>query len=728
VRASSPGAGADRGRLRLVVMQVVVLTLVATLLGRLWFMQVFEGEAYSAAASANRVREVVEPAPRGEVFDAMGTALVGNRTALVVSVDRSALLREPGRGADVLDRLGRVLEVAPDDIRQQITPCGGGVVQPCWRGSPYQPVPVKEYAATDRAGLLRVLAIEEHAEDFPGVEAQFAAVREYPSADRRLAGHLLGYLGPISPAELELEEYAGVQPDALVGRAGVEATYDEQLRGRNGVEQLLVDHVGNVTGSRGSVDPVPGDKLVLSIHAGVQQVAEQALEQAIARARSMTVRNSREPLEADSGSVVVLDPKTGRVLALASYPSYDPSVFIGGASPAEYAELVDEGRGAPLVFRAIQGAYAPASTFKVVSVTGAVESGHYPLRGRYPCPGVYERTGQRNFDSAPLGTIDLRTALVKSCDTIFYKFAYEQWLRDGGNRPVAEPADHMIAMAKSFGLGEQTGIDLPSERRGTIADREFLQRRWEQQKDNFCEGAVNPERPPERRRANREFCEDGHRFRGGDATNFSIGQGDTLVTPLQLATVYAAFANGGKVLRPTVGRALLSADGGRVTEIEPEVRSTVPVSPEVLAYVKEALRGVTEPGGTASGAFAGLPLAVAGKTGTGEVANKQDTSWFASFAPADDPDLVVVGVVSQGGTGGTVAAPMVRDVYAGIYGFDGRPAALPGGRLPDELPTVLPDGSVAGPGAAPPESLALTGPPAVAGTAAAPGRRTGEEP
>jgi penicillin-binding protein 2 len=315
-----------------------------------------------------------------------------------------------------------------------------------------------------------------------------------------------------------------------------------------------------------------------------------------------------------------------------------------------------------------------------------VMSGDYPLDGRYPCPGVYRPTGQRNFDATALGTIDLRQALVKSCDTVFYKFAYEQWQRDGGNEPVAQPRDPMVRMAQAFGLGERTGVDLPSERRGAIADRAWKKQYWEATRDNRCKGADNPALSEERRRANREFCADGHRFRGGDATTFSIGQGDTLVTPLQLAGVYAAIANGGRLLEPHVGRALLSRHGA-VREIAPRVRGTVPVSGEVLAFLRDALAGVTQPGGTAARAFAGAPVAVAGKTGTGEVANKQDTSWFASFAPADAPELVVVGMVSQGGTGGTVAAPMVREVYDGIYG--------PGGTgLVRGLPRLRADGSM----------------------------------
>jgi len=689
----------ERSTLRLFVLRVLVMTLLATLFGRLWFLQVQTGEDYDLAAVENRVREVVEPAPRGEVYDARGVPLVRNRTALVVSVNRGVLRNQPDRGAAVLERLSGVLGAPADLLARQITPCGGGVTSPCWSGSPYQPVPVAEFAATDTAGVARVLAVEERREDFAGVTTGFAGVRDYPGGT--LAAHLLGYVGPISPQETGTEQYAGVQPTALVGRSGVEVTYDQALRGTDGVQELLVDRLGAVNGTRDRTPPVPGEKLVLSIDAEVQRVVEGALQRGVEQARTRPSRGGGGLLEADSGSIVVMEAKTGRLVAMASYPSYDPTVFVGGVSTDDYAALVDDARGAPLVFRAIQGAYAPASTFKVISAAAAVQSGDYSLSGRYDCPGFYGPTGQKNFDSAALGTIDLRAALVKSCDTVFYRFAYEQWLRDGGNRPVAEPRDPMVAMAQGFGLGQQTGVDLPSERRGTIADRAYKLALWEQTRDNRCAGAVNPALSAERRAANAEYCEDGNRFRGGDATNFSIGQGDTLVTPLQLASVYAAIANGGRLLEPHVGRALLAADGSRVSEIAVRERGTVPVDPEVLAFLRDALAGVTRPGGTAAGAFTGSSVAVAGKTGTGEVAGKQDTSWFASYAPVQDPTLVVVGMVSQGGTGGTVAAPMVRAVYDGIFGADGQPGVLPAGRLPDLLPTVRPDGSLAPPGQAP---------------------------
>ena len=333
----------------------------------------------------------------------------------------------------------------------------------------------------------------------------------------------------------------------------------------------------------------------------------------------------------------------------------------------------------------------------MISASAAVENRQTTFSSVSACPGVFAPTQQTNFEAADLGSLTLRTAIVRSCDTNFYKFAFDAWVRDGGIDPVAKPKDPMINMALAFGLDEKTGIDLPAESGGLIPTREWRQRYWEALKDDFCKGAENPAFSAERRARNRDSCVDGFRFRGGQATNFAIGQGETLVTPLQLASVYSTVANGGEVMRPTVARALLSPDGS-AGEIAPVVNAKVPVRPQTLAALRDALHGVTsEPGGTGRGVFAGLNLAVAGKTGTGQVNGKQDTSWFASFAPADDPDLVVVAQVSQGGTGSTTAAPLVRAVYEGIYGLDGRKAALPGGRLPEKLPVVRPDGTVGPP-------------------------------
>ncbi len=711
----------DTARSRLFVLKAVVVALLLTLLGRLAFLQLVEGPGYAQAAAANRVRDVLTPAPRGGVYDVQGRPLLTERTAVVVTVNRALLLRQPHDGADVLARLAPVVGLTPAQISARTTPCGtrradGSVARgadDCWAGSPYQPVPVATVDPRDDAALRRVLVVQERQEEFPGVEAAFEPVRERPQG--ALAAHVLGYLGPISQEEVGTAAYAGVDGSALVGRGGVEQTWESALRGHDGVEQLLVDKDGQVTGAGTTTPPQAGQRLVLSLDSAVQQLAERELAAAITAARQRPYYRGGRTV-ADSGSVVVMEAKTGRVVALASYPSYDPSVFDGGISSADYARLIDPANGSPLLFRATQGGYAPASTFKAVTATAAVENGQTTFSTVSDCPGVFPGTGQTNFEAADLGRLTLRTAIVRSCDTNFYKYAYDAWLRDGGNRPVEHPKDPTIAMALAFGLGSRTGIDLPGESAGVVPTREWRRHYWESQKADLCAGAANPAFDAARRARDRDGCVDGFRFRGGQAANFAIGQGETLVTPLQLASVYATVANGGAVMQPTVVRALVSADGRTVREIAPVVKGRLPASAQTLAQLRDALHGVTsEPGGTGAGVFAGLPLAVGGKTGTGQVAGKQDTSWFASFAPADDPQLVVVAQVSQGGTGATTAAPLVRKVWEGIYGLGGAPAALPGGHLPTAVPSLPVAGleaalapAPAGPGPASPVLAALS--------------------
>jgi penicillin-binding protein 2 len=304
----------------------------------------------------------------------------------------------------------------------------------------------------------------------------------------------------------------------------------------------------------------------------------------------------------------------------------------------------------------------------------------------------------RNFEGETFGTINFRTALIKSCDTVYYGLAYQQWVRDGGTKK-GKAREVFPKMARSFGFGTPTGIDLPSDSAGLITDREFKQANWDARKADYCAGAKRRPKGTYLQLLDQEACTDGWRYNAGDAVNFAIGQGDVLATPLQLASAYAALANGGTVYEPRVAKALLSADGTRVTPIPPAVKGKIPASAGVLAYIRSALTQVTQPGGTAQSAYAGFPAGlVAGKTGTAEVQDKQPTAWFASFAPANNPRYVVVAMVTQGGTGGTTAAPITREIYDGIFGLDGHKALLPGGALPTRLPVVRADGTVAPPG------------------------------
>ncbi|MGK5556464.1 penicillin-binding protein 2 [Actinomadura kijaniata] len=684
----------SRTHFRLLVLYVMVGVMLLVLMGRLWTMQVLDGAHYRQVAAENRTRDIVVPAVRGLIVDVNGKPLVRNRTALVVSVDRTALFRQKDRGRAVLERLARTLGTTREALELKIRLCSPTVKRPCWPGSPYQPIPVD-----DRADPKRALQIMERQEDFPGVTAQLQAVREYPRPDGARPVQALGYLQPITQEEIDRRKglkVTGYSAVDLIGRDGLEATYDADLRGEPGYRRVLVDSQGRVTGTAAEKAPVSGGTLVTSIDAKIQGAAEKALENAIKKARSGGEK-------ADAGAALVMDVQTGRVVAMASYPTYDPAVWTGGISQDEYEALLGKKKGEPLISRVTQGQYAPASTFKISSVSAAVRDG-YDLHGTYSCPGSFKVGARsfRNYEGRAHGSMNLRRALVVSCDTIFYKFAYEQWLRDGGMKPVRNPKDPMVRMARDFGFGKRTGIDVPGEADGRIPDRQWKREYWNATKKSDCKAAKegypelaksDPSRAAYLKSVAAENCTEGYVWRAGEAANFSIGQGDVLVTPLQLARAYAAVANGGRLVVPRVAQAVVRPDGSVARRIDPPPPGRLPVPGHVLKYIRSGLEGVTKEG-TAAGVFKGFPLdkvQVAGKTGTGEVWGKGDTSWFASYAPAKKPQFAVVVMVSQGGTGGGTAAPAVREIYEAMYGLNGKQPALRDGKLPTTLPKLRQD-------------------------------------
>ncbi|WP_327093182.1 penicillin-binding protein 2 [Nonomuraea sp. NBC_01738] len=631
---------------------------------RLWDVQVRHGDSYARAAAEDHVRHVVVPPVRGEILDDRGRPLVRNRTQPSITVDHVALARQLDGGRAVLGRLAGVLGVPAADLARRVRLCTAEVAAPCWPGSPYQPIPVAE-----RVGTRVALQIAERPEAFPGISAEPRPVRDHPLGE--LAAHTLGYVAPSG----EADPVTGV---GLAGRDGLEARYDADLRGRAGSREVVVDTTGQVVRTVSEVRPVTGNTLLTSIDAKVQAVAEKALRDAAERA-------GKKGLPADEGAAVVMDVRTGRVVALAAYPGYDPNVWTGGISRRAYASL--RGR---LQHRAIQGMWPPGSTWKITSAAAAVKAG-YGTGARYDCPGSFMVGARafRNYGGIAQGTMTLSRALTASCDTIFYRFAYEMWLRDGGTEPVKHPRDPMQRMARAFGFGKATGIDLPGEAAGRLPTRDWKRAYWKGTRTASCTQARKARNAYVRAIA-AEQCRQGYMWWAGDAANFSIGQGDVLVTPLQLARAYAALANGGTLWRPTLAKAVLRPGGGTDRVIRPHRDGKVPVPGKALAYIRRALAAVPS-SGTAAGAFRGFPLdrlPVAGKTGTAESYGKRDTSWFASFAPADRPRLAVVVVISQGGTGAGAAAPAVRDIWSGIYGLDGRKAALPA--LAKKLPKARP--------------------------------------
>ncbi|MFF2994369.1 penicillin-binding protein 2 [Streptomyces sp. NPDC057950] len=684
-----------RVQIRLVVIQILVLSLLGTLGGRLWYLQIRNGDEYAKEASGNHVQQVVQPAVRGSILDARGVPIADNETRLVVSASRTDLLKMKDDGKAVLTKLADVLGEKPEDVIQKVRLCDAKTPQPCWNGSPYQPIPI-----TDEATAKQALQIRERSEDFPGITAEPEAVRRYAAPGKSNTAQVLGYLSPVTDAEITKAkdtESPYLRSDQ-VGRSGLERQYDKQLRGKAGVTRYEVDNLGRVIGKAKSDKAESGANLVTSIDARVQRVAEYELNNAMKVARTQYDKITSENYKADSGAVVVMEAKTGRIVAMASNPTYDPNAWVGGISAKDYTRLTGKDSDYPLLNRAIQGQSAPGSTFKVVSTAAAVEAG-YAFDGNYPCTSSYSVGSQvfKNFEGENFGPISLGRALEVSCDTVFYGLADNEWKKDGGINPKKTPKDYFYKAAHQFGLGKETGVDLPNEVTGRVPDRQWKQNYWKANKAVWCKtGKKNGDYV---QRIAYENCLEGNKMREGDSINYSIGQGDTLVTPIQEAMIYGAIANGGTVHTPTIGKAIVSADGRSVEEIKPKVRGKLPVSKATLKGMNAALEGVVTRG-TAAWKFGGWPqdkIPLHAKTGTAEVYGKQTTSWLATYSK----DYTIVMTIAQAGTGSGASGEAVRNIYNALYGvspdgaIDKKKALLP---TPQKsLPKIQPDGSIDSP-------------------------------
>ena len=693
-----------RSRLRLVVIQALVFALFATLFARLWYLQVVSGEEYTAQAASQSVREVVVQPQRGLIVDAQGRPLVANRTSWVVSVDRGVLAKMPdAEQAKVLRRVAKVTGLDVGRIQRTLLTCGaeGSKRGVCWNGSPIQPVPVA--VDVPQPAALRVL---EQPEDFPAVIAEQQSLRAYPRPFGINLAHVLGYLSPITGDELDASDQDGdrsVNGASVVGRAGVEKQYDAWLRGMPGYSSVDVDSMGRVIddGARGerSIPAQAGDTLVTSIDAKVQSVVEQQLAGAIATARQTYDEVTHKNYVADSGAAIVMEADTGRIVAMASQPTYDPEVWVGGVSQKQLKDLYSEKAGMPLLGRATQGQFAPGSTWKPIMSVGALNNGFHTT-DRLDCSSGLQ-VGNRwfkNYESASYGLIGFDQALQLSCDTFFYRVGYRFWQQYGSDETDVDAKDPLVQEAKDFGFGSRTGIDLPGEAAGRIADRPWKRAYWKAMRSYYCSMDEEGTAPNDFLELfAHEFCLEGDHYRAGDAVNFAIGQGDTIVTPLQLARAYAALSNGGTLYEPRVAKAVVSEDGTVLRRIAPKVAGHVHASRESMRYVDTALLG-TPKVGTLAWRFHDFPLDkvhIRGKTGSAEVYGKQSTSWVASY----DENYVVVMMVSQAGTGSGTSGPAVRAIWESLYGIrDGsvRPAqaAIPGTTPPDGLPTFAEDGSI----------------------------------
>ena len=683
-----------RSRLNLVIVQALIISLMLALGGRLFYLQVAAGLTYQDAALSIQSRDVVNPAIRGAIVDSSGIPLVMDRPGMVISVDRSTLDKLPDKGVVVLARVAKLVGKTANNVYVITRLCGelpASQNAGCWKGTRFQPIPITRTATTEQA--LKVL---ENSDLFPGISAQSVPVRSYPGMGGENGAHVLGYVGSVNEDDLA-DSDKNYFREETIGKDGLELQYDDYLRGKAGIKTVIVDRKESVTKQSVSTQPVAGFNLVTNLDVRLQAATEKALKAAVLRAKSLGGR-------ADGGAAIVMDVNSGKILALASYPTYDPNIWQIGLTQKQANDLFSENSGVPALNRPLQGMYAPASTFKSVSVVAAMNAG-YDMNASYKCPSKV-LIGNRefaNFESKSQGTINMKRAIAVSCDTIWYQIAYDEWVRDGGLFPKSGLNDYFFTAARGFGLGKTTGIDLPSEASGRLPDRAWKERVYKENKDFYCNfktRAKKSDLTPFLIEVARENCLDGNILRAGDAVNFSIGQGDTLMTPIQMAQLYGAIANGGTMYKPQVARAIIKPNGQVVKEFTPEVISTNVLSKKSSKFLREALRAVVTEG-TGAGAFSGFPVSIAGKTGTAEDKGrnkdgsaKADTAWFASFAPAEKPQYAVVMVVSQGGFGGSISAVGVKDIYTSLFGVSGGkvdPAKeiFPNG-VPSQLPKVDP--------------------------------------
>lgn len=615
----------DTTRRRIAFLGAVFLSFTSILILRLYYLQVLSFREYAEAAEQNQVRVVAIQPARGNILDRNGEVLVSRRASRVVSMR----LDEVADRAGTVGRLAALLGLEPKVIEERLA--DKTVL-------PYTPIPVAEDVSEDQ-----LVYIKEHQDEFRGVIIETRPVRIYPRG--RLAAHLLGYVGEINSEQLDLPRYEGRRPGSLIGRGGIEYAYEKELYGAEGLVKLEVDAAGKVRRELGTKPPRVGYDVVTSIDSEVQQLVEDSLAEGLANARGIFDRESGKKYLAPGGAAVVLDPRTGEILAMASHPNYDPSAFVGGIPANEFQALAADPAN-PLLNRAIQAQFPPGSVFKIVTAAAALQSGIAQPGGHYDCPGSYRFADRtfRNWKRTDSGVISLPQALQDSCDTVFYDWAAEFYrrFRRGGEETLQD-------FARAFGFGHKTGLEIPFESGGRVPDEGWLKEQNREHPRLFPYSTWLP----------------------GYTINMSIGQGDVLATPLQVANSFATIANGGVLYQPQVGLKIL--DGKRVVKtISPKPVRSLGLNAGHLAAIRQGLMGVATEG-TAKGAFAGFPLdqvPIASKTGTAELQQrppKQPFAWFAAYAPAHDPRYVVAVMLEEGGHGGETAAPIARRIIEGLF-------------------------------------------------------------
>ena len=669
----APDSTAARPGLRIRIVGLIVFVLFGVLGLRLWTLQVLQAPAAAQAVTANQLRAVSVPPTRGLILDRYGNPLVNNVSINTITLSRGAALQYP----QVVGRLAALIGETTAQVQATVADN---------RNSIYEPVPVLPNATPTE-----ILYVKEHPDEFPGVSTSTSTQRNYPqlelpgpAAGFYPAAQTLGYVGTINSAELKARAAQGYQAGDAFGQAGLEYQYEQNLRGVPGTQQLEVDAKGQVVGTLHTVPAQPGDNVVTNLDIGLQQVADNALATQI-----QSLRKTFDPLcnsnsgcypAASEGAVVVMDPRTGAVLASSSYPSYNPNVWVGGITNAEYANLSAKASNEPLLDRVIQGQYTPGSTFKLNTATAALDTGlwtaskYYNDTNTFNVPGCVANSGAtgcvlHNAAGDTGGELDISTAITVSSDDFFYNLGalFYGARATYGQTPIQDTAN-------AYSLGQLTGIDLPGEVAGRV----------DSQAERVKLHALAPTAFPNTQ------------WYTGDNVELAFGQGGTIVTPIEQAVAYSTFANGGTRYAPQVAAAVVSAQGRLVKRFTPQVTGHVNLPPTTYQPMLTGFEGaVQNPSGTAYGSFQGSTWPVsdlAGKTGTADtVPGKEPTAWFVGFTPT--PQFVVVCVIDQAGYGAQAAAPVVRDIYDYLYthpvgavAYDPQPQVVQS-TTPVQLPT-----------------------------------------
>ena len=572
---------------------IISVLVIAVLIGRAAYLQIYQGEYYAGLADGNRIRIVPSMAPRGTFYDRNGELLVTNRPGFSVSL----LPLTAPISDDVIARLSDLLKVPTDDIKTKIAGHSG-----------FNPIRIKTDVTPDIVSI-----IEEQKSQYPGVVIEVTPIRDYLL--KQEGAHTFGYVSEINDTELEKMKDEGYKSGDIIGKFGIEKIYDKELRGENGGQQVEVDVSGKPVQILGRKEPVPGDDLELTIDIKLQQAAEKAVDEQLTQ------------IGAHAAAAVVMNPQTGEILAMVSRPAFDPNLFAHGISSKDWNQL-NNNPYHPMDNKTITGEYPPGSTFKIVTGTAALTEGVVTPDEQIFDSGHHWIIPKGNADGEALGWLNFRSALAHSDNVYFYEM---------GNRLGI---DRLEKYARMFGLGAKTGIDLPYEASGLVANRRYKEK-------NFDDGE----------------------WYLSETFDAAIGQGFNLVTPLQAAMVMGEIAADGKRYKPHVVNRIIAPDGSVVKDFQPELLSQLDVPEEDIKLVQDGLHDVTKYG-TAASSFRGFTVDIAGKTGTAENSQGRDHGWFVAYGPFDNPNVVVAVIVENGGYGSQSAVPIGRKILEAAFGLN----------------------------------------------------------